>query len=75
MLDTMIEYLQAPSALLLTDVHLLQTMSSLLPNLRKKVTQVMIEAIEDAEKHGGETAALAALTIYPLTGELVLTLL
>lgn len=68
----MIVYLRADTRVLLMDVHLLDMIASLLPDLRKRIIHVLVEAIGEAIARGGDAIVLAALTIFPLQGKPVL---
>lgn len=84
-LDLMISYLHSPPHVLLEDVHLLEMIATLLPNLAKKIIQTLTDIIdtlleddEKDEKDGGRAkrekgcrreSVLEALNVFPLRGE------
>lgn len=84
-LDIMISYLHSPPHVLLEDVHLLEMIATLLPNLAKKIIQTLTDIIdtllednEKDEKDGGRAkrekgcrreSVLEALNVFPLRGE------
>lgn len=84
-LDIMISYLHSPPHVLLEDVHLLEMIATLLPNLAKKIIQTLTDIIdtlleddEKNEKDGGRAkgekgcrreSVLEALNVFPLRGE------
>lgn len=50
-LDIMIEYLLCPPAILLGDVCLLEMIATLLPNLSRRIIQILSDIIDDVIAH------------------------
>lgn len=84
-LDIMISYLHSPPHVLLEDVHLLEMIATLLPNLGERIIQTLTDIIDtlleddDKDEKDGVRAkgekgyrresVLEALNVFPLRGE------